>query len=44
MWLKSLIQNHVMTNLLFGLVLLMGTLTYLDLPREQDPTVNFNWV
>ncbi|TQV82949.1 efflux RND transporter permease subunit [Aliikangiella coralliicola] len=44
MWLRQLIQNHVLTNLLFGLILLMGTITYFSLPREQDPTVNFNWV
>ena len=41
---QSLIKNHVLTNLLFGLVLLMGLLVYQNLPREQDPTVNFNWV
>ncbi len=44
MWLKSLIQNHVLTNLVFVLVLIMGALTYNQLPREQDPSVNFNWV
>lgn len=44
MWLRKLIENHVLANLLFGLVLLLGTLTYLSLPREQDPTINFNWV
>ena len=44
MWLKRLIQNHVLTNLVFLLVLVMGVLVYISLPREQDPSVNFNWV
>lgn len=44
MWLRSLIENHKLTNLLFILVLLMGYLVYLQLPREQDPSINFNWV
>ena len=44
MWLRSLIKNHVLTNLLFVLVLFVGFTVYQDLPREQDPSVNFNWV
>ncbi|PVZ65692.1 efflux RND transporter permease subunit [Pelagibaculum spongiae] len=44
MWLKKLIENHVTTNLVFLLILLSGTFVYSQLPREQDPTVNFNWV
>ncbi len=44
MWLRRLIENHVLTNLIFVLILGLGTIIYLDLPREQDPTVNFNWV
>ena len=44
MWLRRLIESHVLTNLFFMMVLLMGTVVYLDLPREQDPNVNFNWV
>ena len=44
MWLRHLIQNHVLTNLFFALVLVVGTLTYMKLPRQQDPTINFNWV
>ncbi len=44
MWLRRLIENHVLTNLLFVLVLFVGTVVYIALPREQDPTVNFNWV
>jgi len=44
MWLRRLIENHVLTNLIFVLILTLGTVVYLELPREQDPTVNFNWV
>ena len=38
------IQNHVLANLLFVLVLIVGLLSYKDLPRQQDPTINFNWI
>ena len=40
----KLIKNHVFTNLSFVLVLLVGVVSYNNLPREQDPTVNFNWI
>lgn len=39
-----LIRNHVLTNLTFALVIILGAIAYLQLPREQDPSVNFNWV
>ncbi len=38
------LQNHVLANLLFVLVLIVGLLSYKDLPRQQDPTINFNWI
>jgi multidrug efflux pump subunit AcrB len=41
---RSFLQNHVLANLTFIMVLVLGTLTYMFLPREQDPDVNFNWV
>ena len=41
---RLLLQNHVLANLAFVLVLVIGTLAYLNLPRQQDPTVNFNWI
>ncbi|MGJ8692201.1 MAG: efflux RND transporter permease subunit [Thalassotalea sp.] len=44
MWLRKLIENHVLTNLFFVLVLFMGFLVYQQLPRQQDPSINFNWV
>ena len=42
--LAQLLRNHILTNLIFLLVLVVGWLSYFQLPREQDPSVNFNWV
>jgi len=42
--LARLFQNHVLANLTFALVLVIGALTYGQMPREQDPTINFNWI
>ena len=42
--LAQLLENHILTNLIFLLVLVVGWLSYFQLPREQDPSVNFNWV
>lgn len=39
-----LLQNHVLANLLFALVIVVGSASYLLLPRQQDPTINFNWI
>jgi len=44
MWLKSFLSNHVLANTTFVVVLLIGTLSYIQLPRAQDPEVNFNWI
>lgn len=41
---QALIQNHPLANIAFLVVLVMGTLAYLTMPREQDPEVNFNWL
>ncbi|MFV2003983.1 MAG: efflux RND transporter permease subunit, partial [Gammaproteobacteria bacterium] len=41
---RLFIQNHVLANLFFLLVLILGLISYLTLPREQDPTINFNWI
>lgn len=41
---RLLIGNKVLTNLTFILVLAMGVLAYWSLPRQQDPTINFNWI
>lgn len=39
-----LITNHPLANITFVLVLVGGLLTYLAMPRAQDPEINFNWV
>jgi multidrug efflux pump subunit AcrB len=42
--LRSLLTNHPLVNILFGVVLVMGAISFIELPREQDPEINFNWV
>ncbi len=42
--LETLLRNHVLANLTFALVLIIGVLSYRMLPRQQDPTINFNWI
>ena len=41
---QALIRNHPLANITFVVVLLMGVLAYLSMPREQDPEINFNWL
>jgi multidrug efflux pump subunit AcrB len=41
---KSLLTNHPLVNILFAVVLVMGAMSFVGLPREQDPEINFNWV
>ncbi len=41
---RALLQNHVLANLTFLLVMVVGGLSYLAMPRQQDPTINFNWI
>ena len=41
---RKFIENHVLANLFFILVLILGTISYSTLPREKDPTINFNWI
>ncbi|MBN8473907.1 efflux RND transporter permease subunit [Sulfuritalea sp.] len=40
----GLIRNHPFANIAFAVVLVLGALAYLAMPREQDPEINFNWV
>ncbi|MDD3517546.1 MAG: efflux RND transporter permease subunit [Chromatiales bacterium] len=42
--LAALYRNHVLANLTFALVLIIGFLAFGLMPREQDPTINFNWI
>ncbi|MEM7466220.1 MAG: efflux RND transporter permease subunit [Pseudomonadota bacterium] len=41
---RSFLSNHVLANLCFGLVLIIGLLTYVNMPRAKDPQLNLNWV
>ena len=41
---RKLIDNHPLANIAFALVLIGGALTYVLMPRAQDPEINFNWV
>ena len=41
---ELLIRNHPFANITFAVVLVIGTLAYVLMPREQDPEINFNWV
>ena len=40
----SLISNLPLTNVLFAIVLVVGAYSYVSMPRQQDPDINFNWV
>jgi multidrug efflux pump subunit AcrB len=41
---SKLLQNHVLANLTFILILIIGYFSYMGMPRQQDPTINFNWI
>ena len=41
---ERLIRNHPFANIAFAVVLVLGAMAYLSMPREQDPEINFNWV
>lgn len=41
---RLLLQNHVLANLTFLLMLFIGFIAYNTMPRQQDPTINFNWI
>jgi len=41
---ERFLSNHVLANTLFALILVLGILSYLQLPRAAEPDVNFNWV
>jgi len=41
---EKLLNNHPLANITFAVVLLMGIISYLSMPRAQDPEINFNWV
>ncbi len=41
---ELLLRNHPLANILFAVVLVLGAMAYMQMPREQDPEINFNWV
>lgn len=41
---RRFLSNHVLANLTFCLVLVLGALSYAQMPRAKDPEINFNWV
>ena len=43
-FIKRFLSNHVLANLTFSLVIFLGVLAYLQMPRAKDPELNFNWV
>ncbi len=42
--LRRLLDNHVLANLTFLLILIQGYLAFEQMPRSRDPEINFNWV
>ena len=42
--LSRFLTNHVLANLTFGLVLVIGVISYIQMPRAKDPEINFNWI
>ena len=43
-FIRRFLANHVLANLTFVLVILLGIVAYLEMPRAKDPELNFNWV
>ena len=43
-FMRALITNHPLANIAFVVVMLLGIQSYVTMPREQDPEINFNWV
>lgn len=41
---QRFLQHHVLANLTFILILAMGLLSYMAMPKEKDPSINFNWI
>lgn len=42
--LRALLGNSVFANLVFVLVIALGIMAYQLMPRQQDPSINFNWI
>lgn len=42
--LQRFLANHVLANLTFCLILVIGSISYFQMPRAKDPEINFNWI
>jgi len=42
--LQRFLANHVFANLTFCLILVIGSISYFQMPRAKDPEINFNWI
>ena len=42
--LAALLRNHVLANLVFMLVLVLGAASFAQMPRAKDPQIKLNWV
>ncbi len=42
--LAALLRNHVLANLVFALVIVIGVVSYGQMPRAKDPQIKLNWV
>ena len=42
--LRSFLENHVLANSTFVVILIIGAITYTQMPRSKDPEINFNWI
>ncbi len=42
--LRKLLENHPLANVTYLLVVVMGLIAYVQLPRAQYPEINLNWV
>lgn len=42
--LSRLLTNHPLVNILFSVIVAMGLISYVIMPREQDPEINFYWI
>ena len=43
-FLQRFLANHVLANLTFCLILVIGSISYFQMPRAKDPEINFNWI
>lgn len=41
---QALLRNHPLANISYAVVLVMGLIAYLSMPRAQDPEINLNWL